>query len=113
MGIDVPGEALEHVIITWLPFAVPDHPLIESRSEFITQSGGNAFMEFTLPEAVIRLRQGVGRLIRSRSDRGIVTVLDSRILSKRYGQIFVRSLPPCPTEIVDSTGQTQEVERYE
>ena len=113
MGVDVPGEALEHVIITRLPFAVPDHPLIESRSEFITQHGGNAFMDFTLPEAVIKLRQGVGRLIRSTSDRGIVTVLDSRIVVKRYGQLFLRSLPPCPVEIVSSSGDVEEQERFE
>jgi ATP-dependent DNA helicase DinG len=113
MGIDVPGEALEHVIITRLPFAVPDHPLIESRTELITQQGGNAFMDFTLPEAVIKLRQGVGRLIRSTSDKGIVTVLDSRILSKRYGQLFLRSLPPCPVEIISSSGEVEEIERFE
>ena len=113
MGIDVPGEALEHVIITRLPFAVPDHPLIESRSEFITQHGGNAFMEFTLPEAVIKFRQGVGRLIRSTSDKGIVTVLDSRIVLKRYGQLFLHSLPPCPVEIVSSTGEVEEHEQFE
>jgi ATP-dependent DNA helicase DinG len=113
MGIDVPGEALEHVIITRLPFAVPDHPLIESRTEFITQHGGNAFMEFTLPEAVIKMRQGVGRLIRSTTDKGIVTVLDSRILTKRYGQLFLRSLPPCAVEIVSSTGEVEEQERFE
>lgn len=113
MGIDVPGEALEHVVITRLPFAVPDHPLIESRTELITQRGGNAFLEFTLPEAVIKLRQGVGRLIRSTSDKGIVTVLDSRIVSKRYGQLFLRSLPPCPVEVVSSTGEVVEHERFE
>lgn len=112
MGIDVPGEALEHVIITRLPFAVPDHPLIEAKTEFITQQGGNAFFDFTLPEAVIKLRQGVGRLIRSTSDKGIITILDSRIVTKRYGQLFLRSLPPCPVEIVSSTGEVEEHEQY-
>ena len=112
-GIDVPGEALEHVIVTRLPFAVPDHPLIESRTELITQRGGNAFFDFTLPEAVIRLRQGVGRLIRSKSDKGIVTVLDSRIVSRRYGQLFLQSLPPSTIEVVSSTGEVQEYERFE
>lgn len=110
MGIDVPGEALEHVIITRLPFAVPDHPLIESRMEFIAQQGGNAFFDYTLPEAVIRLRQGVGRLIRSKADKGMVTILDSRILTKTYGQLFLRSLPPCPVEILSSTGEVEEHE---
>jgi ATP-dependent DNA helicase DinG len=113
MGIDVPGEALEHVIITRLPFAVPDHPLIEAKTEFITQQGGNAFFDFTLPEAVIKLRQGVGRLIRSTTDKGIVTVLDSRIVTKRYGQLFLRSLPPCPVEVVSSTGDVEEREQFE
>jgi ATP-dependent DNA helicase DinG len=113
MGVDVPGEALEHVIITRLPFAVPDHPLIESRTEFITQNGGNAFMDFTLPEAVIKFRQGVGRLIRSTSDRGVITILDSRIVSKRYGQLFLRSLPPCPVEMISSSGEVEEFERFD
>ncbi|MBF8295518.1 MAG: dinG [Bacteroidetes bacterium] len=70
-------------------------------------------MDFTLPEAVIKLRQGVGRLIRSTSDRGIVTVLDSRIVVKRYGQLFLRSLPSCPVEVVSSTGEVEEHEQYE
>jgi ATP-dependent DNA helicase DinG len=113
MGVDVPGEALEHVIITRLPFAVPDHPLIEAKTEFITQQGGNAFFDFTLPEAVIKLRQGVGRLIRSTTDRGIITILDSRIITKRYGQLFLRSLPSCPVEVVSSTGEVEEHERFE
>jgi ATP-dependent DNA helicase DinG len=113
MGVDVPGEALEHVIITRLPFAVPDHPLIESRTEFIVQHGGNAFMDFTLPEAVIKFRQGVGRLIRSTSDRGVITILDSRIVSKRYGQLFLRSLPPCPVEMISSSGEVEEFERFD
>lgn len=113
MGVDVPGEALEHVIITRLPFAVPDHPLIEAKTEFITQQGGNAFFDFTLPEAVIKLRQGVGRLIRSTTDKGIITILDSRIVTKRYGQIFLRSLPSCPVEIVSSTGEVEERESFE
>ena len=109
MGIDVPGEALEHVIITRLPFAVPDHPLIESRMEFIDQHGGNAFMDYTLPEAVLKFRHGVWRLIRSKRDLGIVTVLDSRILRKQYGQQFLRSLPRCPVEIVSANGDVQEL----
>lgn len=110
MGIDVPGEALEHVIITRLPFAVPDHPLIESRIELIAQRNGSAFLEYQLPEAVLKLRQGVGRLIRTRTDTGIVTILDSRILSKQYGQIFLRSLPRCRVEILQENGETTEVE---
>ena len=99
-GVDVPGEALSNVIITRLPFAVPDHPLIEAKIENIEARGGNSFGEFSLPEAILKFRQGVGRLIRTKSDSGIVVVLDNRVLTKKYGQAFLDSIPQCPVEII-------------
>ncbi len=109
MGIDVPGEALEHVIITRLPFAVPSHPLTETRLETIARDGGNAFLEYSLPEAVLKFRQGAGRLIRSQTDTGILTLLDSRILHKSYGRVFLSSLPRCPVELLSASGEVVEI----
>lgn len=92
-GVDVKGEALRLVIITRLPFQVPTEPVQQARSELIDASGGNSFREFSIPQAVIKFRQGFGRLIRSRDDRGAVLILDRRITTKSYGKIFLRSLP--------------------
>ena len=105
-GVDVPGEALSNVIIVRLPFSVPSHPLLEARLEEIRRRGGNPFVEYQVPEAVIKLKQGFGRLIRSKTDRGIVVILDPRVLTKPYGRTFLNSLPDCPKiiETLDPDG---------
>jgi ATP-dependent DNA helicase DinG len=106
-GVDVPGDALSCVVLARLPFRVPSHPVQQARAEAIEARGGDAFGEFALPQAVIRFRQGFGRLIRSHADRGAVVVLDSRMITRRYGRVFVQSLPQvtprelAPAEIAD------------
>ena len=99
-GVDVPGETLSNVVVTRLPFAVPDHPLTQSRLEALEAEGANPFMEYSVPEAILKLRQGVGRLIRTAKDQGLVSILDNRILTKRYGRLFLDALPGAPVEIV-------------
>ena len=94
-GVDVAGEALENVILTKLPFSVPKEPVIEARIEAIEQAGGNPFLEYSVPQAVIKFKQGFGRLIRSKKDRGSIMIFDRRVVDKTYGKIFLRSLPEC------------------
>jgi ATP-dependent DNA helicase DinG len=95
-GVDVKGKALELVVIARLPFRVPTEPILEARAEHIAANGGDPFMEYAVPQAVIKFKQGFGRLIRSRDDRGAVLILDSRVLTKNYGKAFLRSLPGAP-----------------
>ena len=96
-GVDVRGEQLSCVIIDKLPFAVPTDPIVAARQRYIEDSGGSSFHEYSVPQAIISLKQGLGRLIRSTSDRGVLAVLDPRLRTKAYGQTFLRSLPPCRT----------------
>jgi ATP-dependent DNA helicase DinG len=93
-GVDVIGDALSLVVIDKLPFAAPDDPVIEARSEALRKTGGNPFFQLYLPQAVISLKQGAGRLIRDVSDRGALVVCDPRIRTKSYGRVFLESLPP-------------------
>lgn len=100
LGVDVPGESLSNLIITRLPFFVPDHPLIQAKLEYIDLNGGNSFMDFSLPEAILKFRQGIGRLIRHKTDTGIIAVLDPRIITKSYGKHFFNSIDECPVDIL-------------
>jgi ATP-dependent DNA helicase DinG len=100
-GVDVPGNALSQVIITRLPFDPPTHPVTEAKCDHIRDGGGNPFNELTLPDALIKFRQGVGRLIRSKTDRGLVTILDARVLAKAYGREFIACLPVQEFERLD------------
>lgn len=101
-GVDVPGAALANVIIVRLPFAVPNHPLIAGRVEQIRLTGGNPFYEYQLPSAIIKFKQGFGRLIRTKTDTGIIVVLDSRIINKKYGRRFLAAVPQCKLEVIGS-----------
>jgi ATP-dependent DNA helicase DinG len=106
-GVDVPGETLSCLIIDKLPFDSPGEPLVAARIDSIKSQGGNPFMEYQLPAAVIALKQGLGRLIRNSTDRGLLSVLDKRILTSRYGHFFFNSLPKIPL-----THELDEVNRF-
>ncbi len=108
-GVDVRGEQLSCVIIDKLPFAVPSDPVVAARQRYIEEQGGSSFYEYSVPQAIISLKQGLGRLIRSTTDRGVLAVLDPRLRTKMYGQTFLRSLPPCRvTSDIDELAQVFE-----
>ncbi|MFQ5824449.1 MAG: helicase C-terminal domain-containing protein [bacterium] len=111
-GVDVHGEALESVIITKLPFKVPSEPVVEARVEAIERRGGNAFLEYTVPQAAIKFRQGFGRLIRRKTDRGSILILDRRVIQKSYGRIFINSLPDCRIVIGPTHEIFQEMRKF-
>ena len=111
-GVDVAGEALRCVIIVKLPFRVPSDPLIQARSEAITATGGDPFMEYSLPQAIVKFKQGFGRLIRNRSDRGCVICLDNRLINKRYGRLFLDSLPDCKQLFAAGTAFHSEIKEF-
>jgi ATP-dependent DNA helicase DinG len=106
-GVDVVGEALSCVVVHKLPFGFPGEPVLEARLEHIQRQGGDPFREYQLPSAIITLRQGLGRLIRSGQDRGALCILDNRLLSRGYGRAFLESLPPCPV-----TTAREDLERF-
>jgi len=111
-GIDSPGETLKMLIICRLPFKVPSDPVIKSRIEKIEKEGGNSFMDYLLPEAVIKLKQGFGRLMRRKDDSGVVIITDNRIIKKSYGQIFLSSLPETLTYYSESKNIESKVEDF-
>jgi ATP-dependent DNA helicase DinG len=100
-GVDAPGDTLRLVILARLPFRTPNDPVFEARREYLERGGGNAFMDLSLPEAVMKFKQGFGRLMRRSSDHGVVAVLDSRLVKKRYGEFFLRSLPETRTSFAE------------
>jgi ATP-dependent DNA helicase DinG len=111
-GVDAPGETLQLVVICRLPFRVPNDPVLVARMDAVRNRGGNPFAELSLPDAVMRLKQGFGRLMRHRDDRGVVLVADSRIVKKQYGRVFLDSLPQTRRSVTDARGVLEELERF-
>ncbi|MDR0643250.1 MAG: ATP-dependent DNA helicase DinG [Treponema sp.] len=111
-GVDAPGDTLRLVILARLPFRTPNDPVFEARREYLERGGGNAFMDLSLPEAVMKFKQGFGRLMRRSSDRGVVAVLDGRTIKKRYGEFFLRSLPETRTSFAEFENLLRDAERF-
>jgi ATP-dependent DNA helicase DinG len=111
-GVDAPGDTLKLVILCRLPFKTPNDPIFEARCEMLEQRGMNPFMELSIPEAVMKFRQGFGRLVRRSSDGGVVAVLDGRIIKKRYGSVFLKSIPKTKINCNDFESMLRDVERF-
>jgi ATP-dependent DNA helicase DinG len=111
-GVDAPGDTLRLVILARLPFRTPSDPVFEARREYLEREGGNAFMDLSLPEAVMKFKQGFGRLMRRSDDHGVVAVLDGRVLKKRYGEFFLRSLPETRTSFAEFGGLLRDAEAF-
>ncbi len=111
-GVDVAGEALRCVILVKLPFKVPSEPLIQARTEAITENGGDAFKQFSLPGAIVKFKQGFGRLIRHKKDRGCIVCLDSRLIDRPYGKLFLKSLPPCGQSFIPAEKLGDEMREF-
>ncbi|MBN1647860.1 MAG: helicase c2 [Spirochaetales bacterium] len=111
-GVDSPGDTLQVVVICRLPFRVPDEPIVKARMEEIEKKGGNPFMDLSLPEAVMKFKQGFGRLMRKKSDKGIVVIYDSRIVSKFYGRFFLNSLPETAMSVKEHSSMLEDVEHF-
>jgi ATP-dependent DNA helicase DinG len=111
-GVDAPGDTLRLVIICRLPFRTPNDPVFEARREAVVKNGGNPFMDLSLPEAVMKFKQGFGRLMRRSSDRGVVAVLDGRLLKKSYGANFLQSLPETWTSFSEFSGVLRDTENF-
>jgi ATP-dependent DNA helicase DinG len=105
--VDVPGESLSAVIIDKLPFPRPNRPLVKARERLLQEEGRNPFMEYSLPEAILTLKQGLGRLMRSHSDKGLLAILDNRLFQMPYGKKILHNLPPSPI-----TSSLEEVARF-
>ncbi len=111
-GVDLPGKQLSCLVIVKLPFTPPHTPYFEAKSEQLKESGKNPFMDYALPQAVIRFKQGFGRLIRRADDKGVVVVFDRRIIEARYGKFFLNSLPPLTVESLDLEGLIHDIQNW-
>ncbi|MDD4397301.1 MAG: helicase C-terminal domain-containing protein, partial [Sphaerochaetaceae bacterium] len=111
-GIDAPGNTLRLVIIVKLPFQAPTEPILKARVRRIEEEGGSGFFQLSLPDATMKLKQGFGRLIRNKTDKGIVLILDSRVITKNYGQYMLHALPPSYNPETDTKGISDKIENF-